>query len=278
MIERTNEPMIPHTLMRCGGTCERILIPESEDELLECCTNYAQARILGAGSNILPADGTLKGTVIKNTRACLRMELDGHTASVGSSVRLGAFVRFLVSRSLVGYEYLASVPGSLGGALYMNAGRGRRTGTSISDYLKRVKIWNGSEVEWLEKDTCKFGYRQSVFQQRKYWVILGAEFELPEQPTEIGLTKIRDRLAETREWQDLRYPSLGSAFSRVSPLAARQMLGVRRGDAAFSEKTPNWLVNLGNAKTKDFLWLIRLMRLRSLVFGVIAHLEITIWK
>jgi len=279
MIELINEPMLSYTLMRCGGICERILVPETEDELLECCKKYYDdIRILGAGSNVLPSDGILRGTVVKNTQACLRMERDGHRVFVGSSVRLTAFVRYLVSESLFGYEYLVSVPGNIGGALYMNAGRGRGSGLSISDYLKRVKIWNGQEVQWFDKRVCRFGYRKSVFQRKRNWVILGAEFELPDQPTEIGLMRIRARLADVKKWQDLEHPSLGSVFSRVSSRAAKAMLGVRRGDAAFSEKTPGWLINLGNAKTEDFLYLINMMRLRSLLYGVIPRLEIRIWQ
>jgi len=278
MIELTNEPMPSHTSMHCGGMCERMLIPETEDELIECLRDYDDIRILGAGSNVLPSDGILRGTVVKNTKACLRMERDGQRVFVGSSVKLPTFVRFLVSESLFGYEYLVSVPGNIGGALHMNAGRGRGWGLSISDYLKRVRIWNGQEVQWLDKRVCGFGYRKSVFQRKRNWVILEAQFELPDQPSEIGLMRIRERLADVKKWQDLEHPSLGSVFSRVSSRATRAMLGVRHGDAAFSEKTPGWLVNLGNAKTEDFLCLINRMRLRSLLYGVIPRLEIRIWR
>ena len=160
----------------------------------------------------------------------------------------------------------------------MNAGRGRAYGKSISDYLETVKVWNGNKIIKLSKEKCCFGYRESIFQKEKRWIILAAEFCLPKQIKQLGYEKMRERIEFVRETQDLKYPNVGTIFKDVSKRAARELMGKRIEKAAFSNKTSNWLINLGGAKSKDFVRLINLMRVRSLLYGVIPKLEIELWR
>ncbi len=273
-----NEPLYKHTTFRIGGPAELFLIPESEEELLEsiriCKEKGMEYRILGRGSNLLVNDKGIKGAVTKNTEACTHLEKDGHFVRVGSSVSLQKFVRFCVENSLEGMEYLYSVPATVGGAIYMNAGRGRKHNLSISDALISVRVFDGDKVMELKKEECGFDYRYSIFHEHKDWIILGAKFELEDQPKEIGEQKIKERMKFVKDSQNRRYPNAGSIFKKKPGFALRIVNGCRIGGAQIKG---NWISNIDGASFKDVLWLIRLSRLFSYLSLTKPELEIEIW-
>lgn len=268
MKELREESLSKHTSLRIGGSARRMLIPESQDELIavvrEASRNQHPYFVLGRGSNVLATDEPIETLIIKNTNACRSMSmLDNGQIEVGSSVELQRFIRFCVERDLEGMEYLQSVPGNIGGAVYMNAGRGKHSGEAVSDCLVSVDAFDGERVVRLTKAQCQFSYRHSIF-RRKNWIILSARFAPPPQPRDVGLRRISERMAYVREAQDNRLPNAGTVFAHRFRLGS-QLMGHRVNDAQFSTKTTNWILNIGHATCRDVLRLIRHARLQHVM-------------
>ena len=285
MIEMGNEPMLLHTTLHIGGPAKVMLMPESEEEFIgaikECMQRKVPYRILGYGSNILVSDRGVDGYVINNTKACLRLELEeGGVVYAGSSVRLQTFIRFCVNHDLGGHEYLFSVPGSIGGAVLMNAGLGAQDNKQISDYLLSVRAFDGQQTIIVPKQDCEFEHRRSIFQRRRNWVILGAYFKPPLQDKAIGEKKIKERMKFAKEWQDYNYPTAGSVFRSNSNRHCLWGLirGLRWGKAAYSMKTPNWINNLGGATARQVLILMRVVEILNLLCFKKAVREIEYWE
>jgi len=274
-----DEPLSKHTTFKIGGAPEELVIPENENELVEeikrCEKERIKYRILGNGSNLLVDDRGLDEVVIKNTEACTKIEKESNVVKIGSSVSLQKFVKFCVDNELEGMEYLFSVPATVGGAIYMNAGRGKKHNLSISDNLKTVKVFDGDEIRELKKEKCEFGFRKSIFQKKKDWVILEAKFELEEQSREIGEKKINERKEKVKDWSIYKHPSAGSVFKQRSYLAKKLLNGLRIGDAKLNG---NFIYNLGNASFDDVMWLINLSRMLSYITLKKPELEIEIWE
>jgi len=272
------EPLKNHTTFKIGGPAEVLSIPETENELINeitrCQNERMEYRILGNGSNILVDDEGVKGVVIKNTKTCTNLECDGNLVKVGSSVSLQKFVRFCVNNNLEGMEYLFSIPGTIGGAIYMNSGRGKKHNLSISDNLTSVKIFDGEKIRNLNKEACQFNYRSSTFHENDDWIILEAEFELGEQPKKIGEKKIKNRMEKVKEWPIYEYPCAGSIFKRKSLLGDYLLNGVVIGDAKIKG---NWILNLGDASFDDVMRLIKLSKILSYLTITKPELEIEIW-
>jgi UDP-N-acetylmuramate dehydrogenase len=203
------------------------------------------------------------GTVIKNSLACRELELEGKYLKVGSSVPLQKLVIFCLKNNLYGMEYLFSVPGNVGGAICMNAGRGEQHKQSISDHVVSVEIFDGQRIEVLSNEQCRFGYRSSIFQKRQNWIVLSALLDLPKQNKEIGFKKIKERTKIVRETQDRKYPNAGTVFKKHFRQLP-EIIGYRIGNAQFSTKTPGWIINLGGATYKDVQRLIKYAMHRSL--------------
>jgi UDP-N-acetylmuramate dehydrogenase len=151
----------------------------------------------------------------------------------------------------------------VGGAIYMNAGRGEQYNKAISDYVVEVEVFDGERVVTFPKQECAFAYRSSIF-QRKDWIILGARFAVPAQPRARGLELIAERMRYVREVQDNRMPNAGTVFARHFRLGS-QLMGSSVNGAQFSRKTPNWILNTGQATCEDVLRLIRRARIQHFI-------------
>lgn len=276
-----NEPLANHTTLKVGGPAEELFMPASEEELIEtvhaCRRANVPWRMLGNGSNLLVRDQGVAGVVIKNTRACSSLTARGDVVEAGSAVMLQPFIRFCHRHELEGMEYLYSVPATIGGAVFMNAGRGRGHGVQISDKLMSVRIFDGSAVREIPRDQCAFSYRRSVFHDHRDWVILGATFRLTRQPREIGEAKVKERMEHVKRAQDWSKPCVGSVFKRGLPAIFNLLKGSTSGGAQFSPKTRNWILNIGNASAADVLRLIRRAKLVHGLIGLRAELEIEVW-
>jgi UDP-N-acetylmuramate dehydrogenase len=277
-----NESLRQYTSFKIGGPAEVLSMPDNVDELLSdiafCEQNNTPYRILGNGSNILVSDKGVKGFVIRLHDACNKIRLiNENTVEVGSGVSLQKFINFSIDNNLYGNEPLYSIPGTLGGAIYMNAGAAK---ASISDHLVSVTIFDGSEIRTQEKEDCRFGFRESIFQTEKKWIILSAVFELPSQDEAVGLEKKETRMKHVREHQDRTFPNVGSIFNKnYGRIARRIMRGKRHGNAMFSKRNGNWIINLGNATSEEVQFLIRRARLVNFFFTLkTAKLEIEIWE
>lgn len=257
--EFVNEPLANHTTFRIGGPAERLVIPQDKESLIEVIISCKERNIpffiLGRGSNVLICNEGLQGVVIKNTHACTELQIAGNYVNVGSSVSLQKLITFCIDNNLYGMEYLYSVPGNVGGAIYMNAGRGEKFKQSISNHIVSVEIFDGEKIRVLKQNECYFEYRSSIFQKEKSWIILSALLDLPKQNKKIGKQKIKERIQFVKKVQDLKYANAGTVFKRNFN-ALSEIIGYRIGDAKFSTKAPGWIINLGKATFNDVYMLI----------------------
>lgn len=280
-MRRVTEPLANHTWLKIGGQAE-IAIPETKMELIEllkeCHQKDRQYRILGNGSNLLVTDEGIEELVIKHTEACTQIEINDGAVDAGASVAIPQFVNKLVQNNFGGYEYLYSVPGTLGGAVFMNAGRGEKHQKTIADYLVEVEVFNGREIKNVSKDQIDFSHRYSTFQERPEWTILSAVFKPPDQPEKIGREKIRERMEKINQ-RERGKPNAGTVFSSGSrlPLGRVPPNGLKIGDARFVHS--NRICNDGNATYKDVKRLISLAQwLHRLVPGFeTPEIEYEVW-
>lgn len=281
MIELQNEPMSKHTTFRIGGPAALMLVPQTEEELIDairdCQSARAPYRVLGNGSNLLVSDQGLKCRVINNQEACTRLEYADGLVYAGSSVKLQAFIRFCTKQGLEGSEYLFSVPATIGGAIFMNAGRGRALNQQISDHLVSVRVFNGVNIIDIPKYQCDFRYRQSCFHERRDWVILGAAFRMPTQATVVGDAKVKERMAYVKETQDYNQRTAGSVFKVGRPRLYELVKGLKIGGAEYSRKTSNWINNTDSAKASDVIRLISVLKFLNILTFKRAEPEIEFW-
>lgn len=259
-LEPRTEPLADHTWLKIGGTAD-LVVPGDRDELVAvlraCHERDRDYRILGNGSNLLVADEGVDELVIKTTEACGDLDVgeDG-VVRAGASVAVPQFANVLVQHGLGGYEYLYSVPGTIGGAVYMNAGRGRRHDQTISDYLREVEVFDGEAVRTVAAADLSFDHRYSTFQERPDWTVLSATFEPPEQSPEEGREKIRERMdyVDTRERSR---PNAGSVFKSAVrlPLERLPVDAVGVADAQFVHR--NRICHEGEATYEDVRRLVR---------------------
>ncbi|WP_224448741.1 UDP-N-acetylmuramate dehydrogenase [Haloprofundus salilacus] len=252
-MECITKPLAEHTSLKIGGPAE-IAIPESKSELVdlltECYEESRPYRILGNGSNLLVADKGVDELVIKITDASTNLSFNGSHADVGASVMVPQFINACIQKNLGGYEYLYSVPGTIGGAIYMNAGRGPAHEMTIADYLVSVEVFAEGSVREISADKMSFEHRYSSFHDNSEWVILSATFDLPTQPSNEGREKARERMQKVRR-RERSKPNAGSVFKSGARFPVHKIPpnGLSVGDARFVEQ--NRICNDGNATCRD---------------------------
>lgn len=258
------EPMDRHTTFRVGGPARRFVRPGSEEAcgaLLELAEVQAwPVLVVGNGSNLLVSDEGLDRLVI-HTGGLDSLERTGErTIRAGAGVSLARLASFAQKEGLGGLEFAHGIPGSLGGAVFMNAGA---YGGEMKQVLSSVAAWfPGGGVKEIPACGLELGYRRSIFSSRE-GAVLAAEIAL--EPREAG--EIRDRMEELgrrrREKQPLELPSAGSVFKRPQGHFAGALIeqcglkGTRVGGAQVSEKHAGFIVNTGGATSADVLGLIR---------------------
>jgi UDP-N-acetylmuramate dehydrogenase len=257
-------PMARYTWMKVGGPADFYIEPEDKNDLISLVeyfrTHSYSYMLLGRGSNVLISDEGIRGAVIniENSLSGLRREHDLVFAEAG--VRLTKFVDFCIQNDLAGVEMLAGIPGTIGGAVAMNAGA---HGGEIADHLVEVEILHDGIVQRVKKDEESFAYRRSRFAEN---VVLGASFQLLHGDKEKLSATRREFILKRNETQPLEYPNLGSMFKNPPNTHAAKLIeqaglkGKRVGDAQVSEKHANFIINLGNAKAADIVKLVDLVQ------------------
>lgn len=244
----------PFTTLDVGGPAELFAEPASRPELLELVEDAVRGgvpyRLLGRGSNVLVPDAGVYGLVIRNTRACNELSIRGSHVYVGASVPLQRLILECAKHDLGGIEYLYSVPGNVGGAVFMNAGRGAMHKRFISDHIVSVEVFDGSRVRTLSRRKCRFAYRESIFQSMQHALILSTVLRLDPQPHEKVLEQVRERSLLVKETQDNSLPNAGTVFKSGFSLRG-ELKGHSHGGAMFSRKTANWIVNHEGATYED---------------------------
>ena len=276
-----DEAMTRHTSYGIGGPAKAYIIPKDEDDLsniLQFANKYhISTHFVGSGSNLLVSDKGIDGLVITLGKALKHFEIKGTTVFAESGVMLGKMVKECISCHLSGVESLIGVPGTLGGALVMNAGA---FGGEISNYLKRVKVMTMSgEEKYYKPGDIKFSYRDSTFPVDE--IVISAEFELVQSDAETIAKKRSVASGGRKASQPLKFRSAGSVFKNPSEGAAGYYIdqaglkGTKVGNAEISTHHANFFVNHGNAKASDIVELIRIAKKTvNEQFGIMLELEV----
>lgn len=259
----SDEPMKKHTTFRIGGNADIFVRPESKEQIAEilrmCRSQDVPYFILGNGSNLLVGDRGFRGAVINIMDNMNDIKVDGGIIKAQAGAMLVKVSRAARDNSLTGLEFASGIPGTIGGAIYMNAGA---YGGEMKDVVIQVTAMDADgEIYTFGADELEFSYRHSVIQQRNL-IVLDVTMKL-----EAGDQKsIDDRMSELavarRTKQPLEYPSAGSTFKRPEGYFAGKLImdaglrGYRVGDAQVSEKHCGFVVNRGNATADDVIKLI----------------------
>ncbi|BFK76746.1 UDP-N-acetylmuramate dehydrogenase [Acidaminococcus sp. BV3L6] len=257
-------PMAQYTSFHIGGPADLLVAPESVDELqglLKEAKKYAVPTfILGNGSNLLVRDGGIRGLVIKLGNHLNGLSACGVTMEAGAGVSLAQAARFAAESGLSGLEFAVGIPGSLGGAVIMNAGA---YDGDMGHVVKSVTALNGTgEIVRLTQKDLDFSYRHSALQDQDL-VVLSVSFVLKPEEQQIIEAKMADFSRRRRTKQPLDYPSAGSTFKRPFGHYAAALIdeaglkGMRVGDAMVSPKHAGFVINCGKATARDTLLLMR---------------------
>ena len=266
-----NEPMSKHTTFQIGGPAECFIKIESQGEL-KSILNFVKEKnipltIIGNGSNILVSDDGIKGIVLKIEIKKLEIEptkIDNEEDStkkiiVGSGNKLGEVAQKLARQGIAGFEFAAGIPGTIGGAIRMNAGA---HGTEMKDVVKTITyIDRDGEIHKIQNEQAKFEYRNSLFAYKDY-VITEVEMQLEKGNEEEIQSKMKEYANYRIEKQPIEYPSAGSTFKRGADFITAKLIdecglkGYQIGGAQISEKHAGFIINKGNATAKDVIELI----------------------
>ena len=273
------------TYLGIGGTTDLLRIGRHEAipglvNLLD--GNGIPHKFLGGGSNLLVVDEELPFVVMQLAKPELEVVVEGNIASVDAAADLGRMVTFCAKRNLGGLEGLIGVPGTVGGALRMNAGA---YGTQIGSYVRQVKVYRASErkIEILKGDEISFEYRHTSFGPND--MMLSVKLELPTKPYEEIIKGIRICNEKRRSSQPLGQKSAGCIFKNPPGASAGRMIdelglkGYSVGDAQVSERHANFFINAGQASAADMLSLMANVRERvRAAYGVNLENEVVVWN
>lgn len=262
-----DEPMKNHTSFKIGGPADILLIPKEIEQISQAVTLCKELDvdyfIMGNGSNLLVSDKGIRGVVIKISENLNDVKVEGNKIIAQSGILLSKLSKVALKHSLTGLEFASGIPGSLGGAITMNAGA---YGGEMKDVVTLVRcIDENGEIIEFTNEQMKFGYRSSIIDEREL-IVIEVEMELKKGNYE-DIKNYMDELTQKRtSKQPLNLPSAGSTFKRPEGYYAGKLIedaglrGLRFGDAQVSEKHCGFVVNLGNATCNDVLNLIKVIQ------------------
>ena len=256
-----NEPMSMHTTFRIGGPARYFAIVNSEEDLIKTIKLVREENqeyfVLGNGSNILVSDKGFDGVVLQLSGEFDTIHLSGNNIIAGSGLLLSQVAKTALDNSLAGLEFASGIPGTIGGAIVMNAGA---YGSEMKDVVKAVRIlWlepDEPTIETLTLDDLKLSYRHSILKERK-GIVLDVKLTLKPGSKEEIKSIMDDLAAKRREKQPLEYPSAGSTFKRPEGYFAAKLIedaglkGYKVGTAMVSDKHAGFVVNTGGAKATE---------------------------
>ena len=260
-IVKIDEPMKKHTNFKIGGNADVFVIAKNIEEI-KCVIKFSKENnilltILGNGSNVLVSDKGIRGIVLQVGTKEIKIEKQKNAlVEVEAGVMLGALAQVLLKQSISGFEFAAGIPGSIGGAIRMNAGA---YGGEMKDIVKDVTVLNEKgEISVLTNEECEFSYRHSRFTDSKE-IVIKVTLELPLGDEAEIKAKMDEYDQSRREKQPLNLPSAGSTFKRGSDFITAKLIdecglkGYTSGDAQVSTLHAGFVVNLGNATAQDVL-------------------------
>lgn len=259
-----NAPMKEHTSFKTGGNAD-ILINPKDDEVVKAILTFTKENttpltVVGNSSNLLVSDDGIRGIVLKTAGGLCDISLSGNIITAGTGVSLAKLCLFALDNSLSGLEFAYGIPGTVGGAVYMNAGA---YGVEIKDVLKCVThITPELITEQKSVGELSLSYRHSFYSDNDGYFILNAQFELQKDDPKLIKERMDNFLLRRKSKQPLEYPSAGSTFKRPEGYFAGKLIedcglkGYRVGGAMVSEKHAGFVINYDNATTGDILNLI----------------------
>lgn len=285
-----NVPLAAMTSYKIGGPASHYVAPRDDGEVVEAykyaCDNNLDALVLGCGSNLLVSDSGVNALVINlsHNKNDVREDIvwDGATVTASAGCSLNALTLAAVERGCGGVEGLCGIPGTVGGAITMNAGA---FGTEICDTVKSVKVFckKTHDIKILDKCEMNFGYRTSIIKDGNY-IVLSATLELKNNDANFLRETRANILEKRRAKQPLDLPNCGSVFKRPKNNFAGTLIescglkGFKIGAAQISEKHANFIVNLGGATAEDVKQVIE--HARKIVFekcGIMLEPEVIFW-
>ncbi len=253
------QPLAKYTTLKVGGVAKIVVTPETKNKIIQLIQflhkNNIPFKVLGNGSNILPSDKDYEGVVIKTNQALKYLKVKEDIIIVGAGYSLVKAAYDMIPYELEGLEFLGGIPGTIGGAVYMNAGAYKR---EMKDIVLEVKCINpNGELVVYKNDDLKFSYRKSIFQKERPLLIIEAKLKLKKGNKDDISYLLQHRKERRLESQPLDYPSGGSTFRNPSGTHAYLLIeqaglrGYEIGGAKISEKHCNFIVNYHNATSQD---------------------------
>ena len=279
---RIGEAMSGHTTFRVGGPADYYAEPETAEELAAVLALCQEAQmpymILGNGSNLLVGDKGYRGVMIALGRAWSQITAEGNVIRAGAGAMLAVAAKLALKGSLTGLEFAAGIPGTVGGAVFMNAGA---YGSEMSAVLRQVTVMTKEgQVLRLPGSELELGYRTSCIGSRGY-VVLEAELALESGDPEAIRARMKELTLQRKTKQPLEYPSAGSTFKRPEGYFAGKLIqdaglrGFQVGGAQVSEKHCGFVINRGGATAADIMDLCHAVQDKvKEQFGVTLEMEV----
>lgn len=260
-------PLSKYTTYRVGGTCRLLVYPKNLEKLIELMEIIDREQIkyfiLGNGSNVLFSDDIYEGIIIKLDNFSNIEYLD-NLVLVGAGYSLVKLSLEVAKRGLAGLEFASGIPGTVGGAVFMNAGA---YNSDMKSIVKSVTVLTPDlKVISLSNEEMKFAYRESFLQHNRGFICLEVLLKLRHGEKEALEEVMKDRKLKRKRTQPLEYPSAGSVFRNPEGLFAGKLIedlnlkGYQVGGAKISEKHANFIINVGNAKASDIKEIIDVVK------------------
>lgn len=277
-----DEPMKKHTTFRVGGPADYFITPSEEEEVrkivLLCEHMKVPYYLIGNGSNLLVADGGVRGVVVQIFKEMEMIRVEGNQVIAQAGASLAKIAQRALEEELSGFEFAAGIPGTLGGAIRMNAGA---YGGEMKDVVESVTLLTkDGQILKLGKEQMEFTYRSSIIEDSGY-IVLEAVLSLQKGKKE-DIKALMEDLRERRvSKQPLEFPSAGSTFKRPEGYFAGQLIqdaglkGFQVGGAKVSEKHSGFVINAGDATADDIMKLIEQVQKKVFAqFGVMLEPEV----
>lgn len=281
-----NEPMSKHTSFKIGGPAECLIKIQTIEELKSILEfskeNDIHLTIIGNGSNILVSDEGIKGIVLKIEIDTFEINNQSAQLKVGSGVKLGWIAQKCLKQELTGFEFASGIPGTIGGAIRMNAGA---HGREMKDVITTITYMDrNGEIHKIQNEQANFEYRSSLFAHKDY-IILEVEIQLGKGNAEEIQAKMTEYATYRKEKQPIEYPSAGSTFKRGTDFITAKLIdecglkGYQIGGAQISKKHAGFIINKDNATAEDVIKLMEYTKEQVYnKFGKVIEPEIEILK
>ena len=262
-----DEPMKNHTSFKIGGPADILVTPTDENQLKEIIKYIKEENIpyflMGNGSNLLVRDGGIRGIVVKIAQNYNKFEISENIIKAQSGILLSTLAKHIAKNCYKGFEFASGIPGTLGGAIAMNAGA---YGGEMKDVVHSVKVLNQQgEIIEISNEQMEFGYRTSVVNKEKL-IVLEVKLSLEKGKYEDIKNILDDLTVKRTTKQPLNVPSAGSTFKRPEGYYAGKLIedsglkGVRLKGAQVSDKHSGFVINAGGATAQDIIELIEFIK------------------